>query len=186
MIRRQPCPRLWLMTDPRMGDALWDALARLPAGAGVVFRHYGAAKRREIYEKVRRIARARRLVLVLAGPTKQAIAWKADGAHGRSLHRRAARPLIRTAPAHDARELVAAKNADLIFLSPAFPTRSHPHAPALGPVRFGLLAGRTRKAVIALGGMDSRKGRRLKPLGADGWSGIDAFAAKGGGTKIRT
>ena len=30
-------PRLFLMTDERMGDGLWDALARLPKGAGVVF-----------------------------------------------------------------------------------------------------------------------------------------------------
>ena len=27
MRSRQPLPRLWLMTDERMGEALWDALA---------------------------------------------------------------------------------------------------------------------------------------------------------------
>ncbi|RYD48780.1 MAG: thiamine phosphate synthase, partial [Sphingomonadales bacterium] len=36
-------PKLWLMTDERMGDDLWDALKRLPRGSGVIFRHYGVA-----------------------------------------------------------------------------------------------------------------------------------------------
>ena len=31
MRRRQPLPRLWMMTDERQGDALWEALDRLPA-----------------------------------------------------------------------------------------------------------------------------------------------------------
>ena len=30
--------------------------------------------------------------------------------------------------------------ADAVLLSPVFPTRSHPGAPVLGPVRFRLLA----------------------------------------------
>lgn len=177
MTCRQPCPRLWLMTDARMGEALWTALGRLPRGAGIVFRHYGLPDRRAIYERVRRIARARGLVLVLAGSPREAVAWKADGAHGRSPHRFAARPLLRTAPAHDAVEQAAAARhgADLVFLSPAFATRSHPGARALGPVRFGLLAGRGRLPVIALGGMDAPRYRRLRALGASGWAGIDAF-----------
>ena len=33
--RQQSWPRIWLMTDERMGDSLWDAVARLPDGAGI-------------------------------------------------------------------------------------------------------------------------------------------------------
>src|SRR5690348_8595128 len=59
MQRRQPLPRLWLMTDERQGDALWEALERLPRGAGIVFRHYGlsAGERRRLFEQVRKAAR---------------------------------------------------------------------------------------------------------------------------------
>ncbi|WP_232455525.1 thiamine phosphate synthase [Sphingomonas sp. KC8] len=165
------------MTDPRMGDALWSALARLPAGTGIVFRHYGHPARRALYDRVRTIARARRLVLVLAGPPALAIAWRADGAHGRSPHRRVARPLLRTAPVHGMRERTAAirTGADAIFVSPAFATRSHPGAAPLGVVRFGLLARGAGTRIIALGGMNPSRARRLKALGADGWAGIDAF-----------
>jgi thiamine-phosphate pyrophosphorylase len=177
MPARHPAPSLWLMTDERQGDALWTALAALPAGAGIVFRHYHTdpRERRRLFAAVRRVARARRLVLVLAGAARQAAAWRADGVHGRNATR-TARPLLRTAPAHDARELIAAgrAGADRIFLSPVFATRSHPGAGALGPVRFGLMAGRS-SAVIALGGMDARRAKRLQALGSSGWAAIDAL-----------
>ena len=54
MHRRQPLPRLWLMTDERQGDGLLAALARLPAGAGIVFRHYSLpeAARRALFDRV--------------------------------------------------------------------------------------------------------------------------------------
>lgn len=169
-------PRLFLMTDERSGDALWPALAKLPRGTGVIFRHYATppAERRRLYKRVRRIARKRGLVLILAGTPLQAIAWKADGAHGRSRHPRAARPLIRTAPAHDARELHAARHADITFLSPVFPTRSHAGARTLGPLRFGLLA--RGHQVAALGGMTPARARRLAALGSRGWAAIDGLS----------
>jgi thiamine-phosphate pyrophosphorylase len=170
-------PRLWLMTDERQGDGLWRALDRLPRGSGLIFRHYGLApaERRLLFERVRRVARRRRLVLVLAGSPRLAIAWRADGVHGRSPHR-PARPLVRTAPAHGAVELVKARRAgaSLIFLSPVFATRSHPEGRPLGPVRFGILA-QGRGRIAALGGMNVRRGRRLTRLGSYGWAGIDAF-----------
>jgi thiamine-phosphate pyrophosphorylase len=169
-------PRLFLMTDARMGDALWSALDRLPRGAGIVFRHYGVADRRALYERVRRIARRRGLLLLLAASPREAVGWKADGAHGRSPHRRAARPLLRTAPAHDRREWVAARGADRVFVSPIFATRSHVGGRALGPVRAGLLIGRDdRRRAVALGGMTPQRARRLSSLGLEGWAAIDAW-----------
>lgn len=176
MMPRHPRPTLWLMTDERQGDGLWAALARLPRGAGVVFRHHRtpAAARRALFERVRRVTRRRGLLLILAGPPGQAIGWKADGAHGRAGHRRAARPLVRTASAHNARE-IAATRADFVFVSPVFPTRSHPGAAALGPLRFGLLARNARLPLVALGGMTRPRARRMARLGSHGWAAIDAL-----------
>jgi thiamine-phosphate pyrophosphorylase len=167
------------MTDERQGEVLWAALAALPRGAGVVFRHHRTPpdERRRLYEKVRAVARRRRLVLVLAGPARVAAAWRADGAHGRAI-RRSIRPLLFTAPAHDRSELVAAREAgaDLVFLSPLFATRSHPGGRTLGLVRFGMIAqAEPRTCVIALGGMDATRARRLRELGSYGWAAIDAL-----------
>lgn len=177
MHRRQPPPRLWLMTDERQGEALWTALARLPRGAGIVFRHYGLAPgdRRRLFERVRKIARRRGLVLVLAGDARTARTWGADGSHGRAAGTRAG---LRTMSAHSAPELVAARRAgaDLVFLSPVFQTRSHPGGGTLGSVRFGLLARQAKLPVIALGGMDAKRGRALAALGASGWAAIDAWS----------
>jgi thiamine-phosphate pyrophosphorylase len=168
MHRRQPLPRLWLMTDERQSETLFTAMARLPQGAGIVFRHYSLApaERGALWQRVRSAARARELTLVVAGPTLP----DADGSHNRPGRG------LRTASAHNLREIRAAERAGahLIFLSPVYPTRSHPGAEALGPRRFALLAHQARLPVIALGGMDADKFRTLG--GAYGWAGIDAWS----------
>ena len=69
---RHPLPSLWLMTDERIEDVA-AALRRLPRGAGVVFRHYATlpAERRRLWRRLLRIARARGLMLVRAGSTRE-------------------------------------------------------------------------------------------------------------------
>jgi thiamine-phosphate pyrophosphorylase len=172
MQRRQPLPRLWLMTDERQGDALWTAIDRLPRNGGIVFRHYGlnAAERRRLFARIARIARKKNLVLLAGGGALPG----ADGVHGGKNSRCG----LRTTSAHNLRQLKAAerRGAHLVFVSPVFPTRSHPRARALGRIRFGLLARQARIPVIALGGVDARRGRSLKALGAYGWAGIDAWS----------
>jgi thiamine-phosphate pyrophosphorylase len=178
MHRRQPLPRLWLMTDERQGEALWTAVRKLPCGAGIVFRHYGLPRRKraELFRKLRAIASRRGLTLVYAGSAKAAASLRAHGHHSRERSP-ASHSLIRTAAAHSLREVRAAERAgaDLLFLSPAFQTRSHPRAKPLGPLRFMLLARQARVPVIALGGMDARSARRLGSA-IYGWAGIDAWS----------
>ncbi|MDO7835820.1 thiamine phosphate synthase [Sphingobium sp. HBC34] len=175
---RKNLPALWLMTDERVADAaLLAAAARLPSGAGgIVFRHYRTdrATRRALFGALRRIARRRRLLLLLAGSTRQAAAWRADGAHGRDP-RRATRPMLRSRPVHDGREAVVARGADVCFVSPLFPTRSHPGAPALGRVRFAALARQVDAPVMALGGVRRAHRGMLRGIGAAGWAAIDGL-----------
>lgn len=172
---RHPLPQHWLMTDERMGESLWDALARLPRGSGVVFRHYGLAPaaRRALFAKVAKVSRRRGLLLVRAGPERLG---PEDGVHGQRG------PGLRTWPAHSRREAIAAirAGADLLFVSPAFATRSHPGASALGRVRLGLLIRGLRVPVIALGGVDLRRAASLQPLGIYGWAAIDAWTRRPG------
>jgi thiamine-phosphate pyrophosphorylase len=171
MRARQPLPRLWMMTDERQGDGLLGAVTRLPDTAGIVFRHYSLPEvaRRDLFDQVR--AAAPGLVL-LAGPAEQALAWGADGSHGSGRGGG-----LRSAPVHDQAQIRAAERngADLLFLSPAFATNSHPEARPLGLARFAWLARRTPLPVIALGGMNAVRGRRLASFGAYGWAGIDAW-----------
>ncbi len=163
------------MTDERGGDPVVLA-EELPAGAGIVFRHHATPvhERRALFDRVRQIARRRRLVLLLAGKPGQARAWGADGAHHRS-----ALPSqgVRTVAVHGHRELAGALRvgADLFFVSPVFATASHPQARLLGVVRFGLLVGRHRQRAITLGGVNFDNVRKLQGMNSHGWAAIDAF-----------
>ncbi len=164
-------PRLWLMTDERLGEGLWDALAALPRGSGVIFRDYATprAERHARLARVLAVAKRRRLVVVRAGDVPM---------HGEmGVHNGRGRGLL-TAAVHDRKELVAARraDADLIFVSPVFPTRSHPGARTLGPVRLGLMLRGATSPAIALGGMDARAFRRLRGLGLHGWAAIDGLS----------
>ncbi|AJP73615.1 thiamine monophosphate synthase [Sphingomonas hengshuiensis] len=165
-------PRLWLMTDERMGDGLWTALARLPRGSGVIFRHYGLplAERRALFANVANIAHRRGLVLIRAGGDR--LGRGEAGAHGvRPGHG------LYTRAAHSRREAVAAirDGADALFVSPVFATRSHPGAPALGPVRLGLMIRGLGVPLIALGGMNARRAQEIRGLKLYGWAAIDAW-----------
>jgi thiamine-phosphate pyrophosphorylase len=115
-------------------------------------------------------------MLVFAGTVQEAAALRADGCHGRERSH-APRKFVQTAPAHNMREMRAAERAgaDLLFLSPVFGTRSHPGAKPLRPLRFRLLARQARVPVIALGGMNRARARRLSGA-IYGWAGIDAWA----------
>lgn len=165
---RQTFPSLWLLTDAR-NDAMLDrALARLPRGSGLVFRHYHLppAERRARFARVRRLCRAHGHMAVLAGWAR----WPADGHYGCEVP---GRPYLATV--HSAREIARAnlRGADAVLLSPVFPTRSHPGAPSLGPVRFRLLARLSAAPVIALGGMDRRRAQALR---WPGWAAIDGLS----------
>lgn len=165
------------MTDERADASLIAALHRLPRGGGVVFRHHAtpAAARRRRFDAVRKIARGRGLLLVLAGSQRQARAWGADGAHGREALQGLGAGLV-TASVHDARELRRAATAHLLFVSPVFATRSHPGARPLGAPGFARLARATVQPVVALGGMNAARGERLLRLGGWGWAAIDAWS----------
>jgi thiamine-phosphate pyrophosphorylase len=173
MSPRHPLPRLWLTTDERQGGGLLDSIARLPEGAGVVFRHYSLDEvaRRDLFDSVRA---AHPGLLLLAGPASLAESWGADGSHGRGRGSG-----LRSAPVHDYSEIRIAERegAAFVFLSPVFATRSHPGARPLGLARFAWLARRTALPVIALGGMTPQRGKRLASFGAYGWAGIDAWGA---------
>ena len=173
-------PRIWLMTDERMGVSLLPAIDALPRGAGVVFRHYSLdeADRRALFETARQRARRRRITLLLAGSPALARRWGADGSHGRAGPRGGS--LLRSCPVHDMKELRMAigSGVDLVFVSPLHATRSHPGARTLPRFRATQLARSAPCPAIALGGMTARRARRLGSSGFHGWAAIDALTPR--------
>ena len=182
---RKNMPFIWLVTDERVPPAmLLASAARLPRGrGGILFRHYRteSRERRALFDRVAKIARRRRLVLILAGSMRQAAAWGADGWHGRDAGW-VARPMFRSMAVHNARELQVAERAGagIIFLSPLFATRSHPGGRVLGRLGFATLAHRATMPVVALGGVREGHRRMLMGLGASGWAAIDGLTGGSG------
>ena len=164
------------MTDERIPD-LAGTIARLPQGAGIVFRHYATPPklRRSLFKMVKHQARQWRLVLLLADKPAKARAWGADGAHNRSG---LASLGLRSVAVHNGGELALARRvrADLVFVSPVFATRSHDGAKPMGPVRLGLLVGSDRSRTIALGGMTKSSWSRVRALTLHGWAAIDGLS----------
>jgi thiamine-phosphate pyrophosphorylase len=182
-------PPLWLFTDASRMPDLLSVVRRLPKGlCGVVFRHDGVADRAALAKAVGQCCRDRRLMLAAAGRPLGLAGVGAhlrggrrapDGGHGPS-----------TASAHGVPDMVRARRAGVaaVFLSPVFPTGSHPGAPALGVVRWARMVRYARAArgggpvVLALGGIDGAAARRL-PRAADGAGAIAALLGDCGGCR---
>lgn len=178
MTRAKTLPALWLLSDERNDAGLERALSRLPRGSGFIYRHYHLPDpaRFRRFLALRRIARARGHLVILADSALTAREWGADGIYGarRTLTPRR-RGLMHIATAHDMAELglAARLGADGVLLSPVFPTRTHPGGAVLGPVRFRMLAKQSRLQVIALGGMTAE---RARVLDWPRWAAIDGLS----------
>ncbi|MBA2770470.1 MAG: thiamine phosphate synthase [Sphingomonas sp.] len=152
--RQTSTPRQWLITDQRLGPEMLRLIGRLPRGSGVLVRHHHLrpSDRRQLLRRVRRVGRQRNLEVI-----------DEDGG--------------RLARVHGAREIRQARlaGARILLLSPLFETRSHPHWRALSRMRAAALVRLAKMPVIALGGMDERRFRRVEKLGFAGWAGINAW-----------
>jgi thiamine-phosphate pyrophosphorylase len=183
---QRAAPRLLLLSDP---DRLPDptaAASRLPPGAGLLLRPYrGAAGA----EALARLCRRRRLVLLVAADWRLAARLGAAGLHlpeGLARHGLLAPALgwvrrhrrLLTVAAHGPAALVRAGRlgAAAALVSPVFPTRSHPGAPTLGPVRLGLWRRWPGPPRLALGGIAPATLRRLPPGAVAGVAAIGALA----------
>ncbi len=171
-------PALWLFSDPHRLPDPRPAILRLPKGrAGVVLRNPEPALARA----AARLCRARRITLAIGGD------WRLAAALGAGLHLRSAgmvrrsglKPRFLTASAHSRVELhrAARHGVALAFLSPVFPTPSHPGAIALGVVRWAALAARAPLPLVALGGITGKTARRLPRRLCAGIAAITALSA---------
>jgi thiamine-phosphate pyrophosphorylase len=186
----RPTPRLVLVTDgARLADPL-PAMARLPPHSAVILRHYGEKTRARLGRDMARLARRRHLILMVAEDWRLAADLGADGLHlpeGVARHgvlapalgwvRRRKRLLWVACHGRVALGRAGRLGAHATLLSPVFATASHPGAPSIGAIRFGLWARRAPCPVIALGGMTGRSLKRLQPGTAVGMAAIGAFKA---------
>ena len=175
-------PPLLFFTDPDRTPRPWETAARLPAGSGVVFRHFGQADARETALRLREATRARDGLLLIGLDTDLAERVRADGIHlpGRALD--LARGLAVSRPdwmitgAAHYRLALGTPGLTALIASPVFPAGG-PSAvrPALGLEGFTAWVEAAPCPVYALGGIDSGNVGSLLGSGACGIAGVSAF-----------
>ncbi len=176
-------PVFFFMTDAqRTPDPVATARA-LPPGCGVILRHYEALGRTILAQALARVCKRRNLVFLVGADSALAQKVGADGVHlpealiGRAaeIKRRHPRWIV-TVAAHSriALHRAARNRADAAFVSPVFPTASHPGQPAMGPLKFSALTKGVGLPVYGLGGIDGRNIARLRGGGLIGVGAIGA------------
>jgi len=175
--RQHTWPRLWLMTDERLGDRLWSAIDRLPShDSGIVFRHYSLADeaRRALGHRVATIAANRGITLAVAGDPNLAVRLGANLVHN-PPQRPCPLPFSRSVHSLAEARSIRADGAALVFVSPVHETNSHPGQPALGASLASEIAEAAGVPAVALGGMNAQNFADLPSGGFYGWAGIDAW-----------
>jgi thiamine-phosphate pyrophosphorylase len=181
---RKGLPALLFFTDPARTPDPEAVALRLPPGAAIIFRAFGAADAEARGARLKAIARRRKLILLVGADPDLARRLGADGVHlpERLAHQarrlKAAHPRwIVTAAAHSAaaaRRALAA-GADAVVLSTAFASRSASAGAPMGAIRLGILVRGVKGPIYALGGIDNKKARLLKDTGLVGLAAVDAF-----------
>lgn len=178
-------PPLLFFTDLLRTPRPWETAARLPAGAAVVYRHFGAADAGDAARRLREATGRAGVRLLVGLDAPLAAQVGADGVHlpERALEQAAALAAAHpdwwiTGAAHGAGGLARAGALDAVVLSPVFPAGgASGDRPALGLERFRTLVAGAPAPVYALGGIDATNAHELAGSGACGLAGVGAIRA---------
>lgn len=181
-------PKVYYFTDADRGADPVQMALKLPSGCGIVYRHYKSENRAYIARILSEICRKRKITLLVSQNPLLASRVGADGCHlpeymlGQiPFIRRKFPKLALTAACHSTRALRLAHhyNVDAAFLSPIFPTQSHPGAPNIGLLPASLAIKGISCPVFALGGVTFQNWRQLSCLGFSGFGAISQLEKPG-------
>ena len=182
-------PPAWFVTDPARTPDPAAIASGLPAGFGVIYRHFGVADRERVARTLAGICTLRGLAFLVAADPALAATVGADGVHWPFRLRHAARRwqtrfALQTVSAHSGRELRRAEGlpVDAVLLSTVFASRSASAGTALGALRFRQLVREAGLTVYALGGVGPDNAGAVARLA--GFAAVDGMAAFG--PEIRT
>lgn len=173
-------PPLLFFTDPDRTPRPWETAARLPAGSGVVFRHFGRAGAHDTARRLRETTAGRDGLLLIGLDAELAERVGADGVHlpERALDQAGtlskARPDWRvTGALHSLEGLDLASGLDAIVVSPIFQAGGISSGKTLlGLPGLTQFVGAGSVPIYALGGIDSSNARSLIGSGACGLAGV--------------
>ena len=169
-------PNIWLFTDSLKTLNPAKLVKKLPTKSGVVIRNYNSKNKEAIIKNILNIKKQKNLTVLISGKYKRNL--NVDGNHlprwANNYNKVNKITSISVHTGRDVRKSISFK-ADLVFISPVFPSTSHKSNHHLGVIRLGLLARLFKKKVIALGGINNKNIARLRSLPISGCAGIDMF-----------
>ncbi len=178
-------------TDPQRTPRPWETAARLPAGAAVVFRHFGAPDAVKQARRLREVTQAGRVRLLIGLDVELAEAVGADGVHLPERALAVASTLAKrsdwfiTGAVHSHDSLAAARDLDAVVLSPVFTAGGlSAGRPALGLEALERLVDAAPCPAYALGGITPESAPMLR--GVCGLAAVDAVVRAFGPDAIRT
>lgn len=177
-----PLPALLFFTDPVRTPHPEAIAARLPASTAIVYRAFGTPDAEAVARRLKAIARARGLKLLIGQDAALARRVGADGVHlpERLAHRAGA--LRRADPrwivTSAARSLRAARcsQAHAVVISAIFPSNSPSAGAPLGPIRLATLVRAANRPAYGLGGVNDKTARRLLDAGLVGLAAVEGLA----------
>jgi thiamine-phosphate pyrophosphorylase len=151
-----------------------ETIRALDAHIGVIIRVYDGQVP-GFYPAVLSLLRAQRRPTLIGGRIERA--EKRQGQHVPQWQRPRQRGIGQrlSMSVHNNTQAVRARRAgaDMVFVSPLYPTQSHPGAAHLGPMKARTLARKSKVPAFALGGIDMGNAARC----GHGFSGFGAISA---------
>ncbi|ABI78554.1 thiamine monophosphate synthase family protein [Hyphomonas neptunium ATCC 15444] len=173
-------PPAFFLTDPERTAQPERIVAGLPAGWGVIYRHFGAEDREAVARRLLKLCRKRRLLLLIGADAVLAAKIGAHGVHwpgrlaggARKWH---GRLQIQTMSGHfrDNPGHFRTLPVSAVLYSAVFPSRSASAGAAMGALRFRQIAKSLPCPVYALGGVNPDNGLLVADSAGlaaiDGW-----------------
>ena len=159
-----------------------EHIKKLDKKIAIIYRNYSTDYNKDLIIKIKKICKKDGRKFFLANNIRMAISLNLDGVYLPSFNKNLNINMINIkkkftliGSAHSVKEIriKEKQGVKLIFISPLFKTKKN--KTFLNPVRFNLLAQKTTRRVIALGGINSKNFKKLNLVRACGFAGISYF-----------
>ncbi|MFT6558204.1 thiamine phosphate synthase [Sneathiella sp.] len=174
-------PNLFYFTDDQRGADPVKMAEKLPTNTGIIFRHYQTEYRASLAHELSILCKKRKLKLIIAQNPALSKKIRAFGCHlpeymvqRLPLLKHQYPDLYFSVACHSIRQVLQAQKygANGAFLSPLFPTKSHPGSRVFSPYSLCSARQKLTMPVYGLGGVTNQKGQFLKGLGYSGYGAI--------------
>ena len=159
-----------------------EHIRKLDKKIAIIYRNYSVEHDGKLILNIKKACKKYGKKFFLSNNFKLAVKLNLDGVYIPSFNKKInfikkniKKKFIVMGSAHSIKEIRVKENqgAELIFLSPLFQSKKNKEF--LNPIKFNFLTLKTKKKIIALGGISVSNYKKLKLIKAHGFAGISYF-----------